>query len=134
MRTAFMRMTALSVAILARQTTASAQVKGASWLDEPKPASWNKPGIAIPAAPKIQAAVDPRCRDAARPPQLDEEKRVRDQGWDLVGAYHGGWQIVVIRGTGRLRRDVPTTPVSGFRLRARCVRRYAVTAVDGQPH
>ena len=35
----------------------------------------------------------------ARPPQLDEDKRVRDQGWDLVGAYQGGWQVVAIRGT-----------------------------------
>ena len=25
--------------------------------------------------------------------------RLRDRGWDLVGAYQGGWQTVVIRGT-----------------------------------
>jgi hypothetical protein len=43
--------------------------------------------------------VNPRCRGLARPPQLDEDKRLRDQGWDLVGAYQGGWQILVIRGT-----------------------------------
>jgi len=34
-----------------------------------------------------------------RPPQTEEDKRVPDQGWDLVGAFQGGWQILVIRGT-----------------------------------
>jgi hypothetical protein len=24
---------------------------------------------------------------------------VKDQGWDLVGSYQAGWQVVVIRGT-----------------------------------
>lgn len=75
------------------------QVKVASWLDEAKPASWNKPGVTIPAAPKIQGALDPRCREAARPPQLEQDKQLRDHGWDLVGAYQGGWDIVVIRAT-----------------------------------
>ena len=42
---------------------------------------------------------DPRCQERARPPQVDEDKRVREQGWDLVGPYQGGWEIVVIRGT-----------------------------------
>ena len=70
-----------------------------SWLDDAKPVSWNTPGAPIPAAPKTEGTDDPRCRDSARPPQLDEDNRVRDQGWDLVGAYHGGWEILVIRGT-----------------------------------
>jgi heat shock protein HslJ len=76
-----------------------AEVTSASWLDEAKPASWNTPGAPIPAAPKPQGAVDPRCRTAARPAQLDEDKRLRDLGWDLVGAYQSGWQVVVIGGT-----------------------------------
>jgi hypothetical protein len=76
-----------------------AQTKAASWLDESKPASWNKAGQPIPSAPKIQGTVDPRCKEQARPAQLDEDKRVREQGWDLVGAYQGGWQTLVIRGT-----------------------------------
>src|SRR5262245_42384956 len=66
------------------------QGKNASWLDEAKPASWNTPGASIPEAPAVQGAVA-RCRQTARPPQLDEDKRVRDKGWDLVGAYQGGW-------------------------------------------
>ena len=75
------------------------QNKVASWLDEAKPSLWNKPGAAVPAAPKIQGATDPRCGEAARPPQLEEDKRVREQGWDLVGAYQGGWEMLVVRGT-----------------------------------
>jgi heat shock protein HslJ len=53
----------------------------------------------MPLAPKIQGAVDTRCRDAARPPQLPQDKQLRERGWDLVAAYQGGWQILVIRGT-----------------------------------
>jgi len=75
------------------------QVNVASWLDDPKPASWNNPGMTIPAAPGNQGAGDPRCREAARPPQLEEDKQLRDQGWDLAGAYQGGWGTLVIRGT-----------------------------------
>jgi heat shock protein HslJ len=75
------------------------QGKVASWLDESSPASWNQPGLSIPAAPKIQGTVDPRCKEQARPQQLDEDKRVREQGWNLVGPYQGGWEILVIRGT-----------------------------------
>jgi hypothetical protein len=57
------------------------------------------PGLPVPAAPKLQGAADSRCREAARPPQLDEDKRVRERGWDLLGAFQGGWQVLVIRGT-----------------------------------
>jgi LppP/LprE lipoprotein len=73
--------------------------KVASWLDDPKPASWNAPGLAIPAAPKLQESVDPRCRALARPAELDEDKRLGERGWDLVGDFQGGWQIRVMLGT-----------------------------------
>jgi LppP/LprE lipoprotein len=96
----FVRVTSLTIALVAcHPATGHAQGKIASWLDEPTLASWNKPGLPIPLAPKTQAPVDSKCREIARPPQLDEDKRVRDQGWDLVGAYQGGWQVLVIRGT-----------------------------------
>jgi hypothetical protein len=88
-----------SLAVAVIVTIVQAQSNMASWLDQPKPASWNKPGAPIPAAPRIPGSVDPRCREQARPPQLDEDKQLRDQGWDLAGAYQGGWQILVIRGT-----------------------------------
>lgn len=77
----------------------SAQGQVASWLDEPRPVSWNTPGASIPAAPKTQGPIDGRCREQARPAQLEEDTRLTDQGWDLVGAYQGGWEMVVIRGT-----------------------------------
>jgi heat shock protein HslJ len=75
------------------------QEKTGSWLDQAKPSAWNKTGAAIPVAPRIQGAIDPRCREAARPPQLNEDQRVREQGWELVGAYQGGWEMLVIGGT-----------------------------------
>jgi hypothetical protein len=69
-----------------------------SWLDETKPPSWNVRSAAIPAAPKSQEPADPRCRETARPAQLDEDRRVRERGWDLIGPYQGGWVMLVIRG------------------------------------
>ncbi|HXV81432.1 MAG TPA: LppP/LprE family lipoprotein [Candidatus Binatia bacterium] len=77
----------------------NAQVKVASWLDESKPASWNELGRSIPAAPRVQGPIDSRCQELARPAEWEEDRRVRDQGWDLDGAYQGGWHILVIRGT-----------------------------------
>jgi hypothetical protein len=79
--------------------TARAQQKAATWLDVKTPAAWNNAGSSVPAAPKVEADVDPRCREQARPPQLEEDKQVRDRGWNLVGAYQGGWQVLVIQGT-----------------------------------
>jgi LppP/LprE lipoprotein len=94
-----LRVTSLIVAIVAcHPAIGCAQTKVASWLDKAKPASWNKPGVPLPAAPKIQGPIDPRCRALARPSESDEDNRARNQGWDLVGAYLGGWQILVIRG------------------------------------
>ena len=93
-------LTSLAVALAACHPTVSgSQTKVASWLDEPQPASWNAPGPSVPVAPRISQAVNPRCRGLARPSELEEDRRVRDRGWDLAGAYHGGWGIVVIRGT-----------------------------------
>src|SRR5262245_28750535 len=97
MRSRLLRLTSATIAVGACFCgTGHAQQRGAAWLDQAKPASWNRPGLSIPAAPTQQGADDPRCRAAARPAQLDEDTRLRDQGWDLVGAYQGGWQILVI--------------------------------------
>ncbi len=77
----------------------AAQANAASWLDEPKPASWNKPGLTIPAAPQFPDGIEPRCRAQARPPESEEDRRLRNQGWDLMGAYQGGWRVLVIGAT-----------------------------------
>lgn len=71
----------------------------ASWLDTAKPGAWNKTGLPIPAAPPVQDSVDPRCRSLARPAETAEDRRLRNRGWDLVGAYHAGWHVVVILGS-----------------------------------
>jgi heat shock protein HslJ len=75
------------------------QATAASWLDDTKLASWNMPGAPIPAPSKTAGAVDPRCRQQARPAQLDEDKGLTGQGWNLVGAYQGGWDVLVIQAT-----------------------------------
>jgi LppP/LprE lipoprotein len=92
--------TSLIMAIVACYPgSARPQIKSASWLDEAKPASWNEPSLPIPAAPSIQGDTNPRCKELARPPQLQADERLRERRWQLVGAYQGGWQILVIRGT-----------------------------------
>lgn len=94
------RVTSLTIAvILFSFATTHYQVRAASWLDASKPAGWNKAGMPIPAAPQVSGTVDPRCRTMARPPELAEDKSLHDRGWDLVGAYQGGWDIRVIQGT-----------------------------------
>src|SRR5262245_56415350 len=75
------------------------QARTASWLDTQKPVSWNLPGSPVPAAPRTDPAIDPRCRSQARPSQLSEDRQLRDKGWDLVGPFTGGWQVLVIRAT-----------------------------------
>ena len=70
----------------------------ASWLDEPKPVSWNRPGAVIPSAPRTAATADPRCRATARPAESEADKRLTALGWDLIGAYQGGWGILMIEG------------------------------------
>lgn len=95
-----MRLVPLAIAIVISNPLSSwAQDTARPWLDTPKPAAWNKAGAPIPTAPAVAGAPDPRCREGARPPQLSEDKKVRERGWDLVGAYQGGWQTLVIRGT-----------------------------------
>jgi heat shock protein HslJ len=45
--------TTVLVATLAWPTTGRGQGQAATWLDQPRPASWNTPGLTIPAAPNI---------------------------------------------------------------------------------
>jgi len=72
--------------------------KAGAWLDATSPVPWHEPGGAIPAAPAVDSSPDPRCREQARPPQTEADGLVRKRGWDLVGPYQGGWDIVVVRG------------------------------------
>ena len=100
MTSTLIRVTFFTVAMFVRfPEVAHTQVKSASWLDNSKPVSWNKSGQPVPAAPPVRGAIDPRCRDLARPAERPEDKFLQGQGWDLVGAYQGGWRILVIQGT-----------------------------------
>ena len=94
------RFAGLAIALAALlPASGRAQDKIAAWLDAPKPAPWNMPGASIPAAPKTEGPIDARCRSQARPAELDEDMRLRDHGWSLVGAYQGGWRMLVILAT-----------------------------------
>jgi len=94
------RVTAATLAmVVCCAGVARSQGTAASWLDEPQPEPWNQPRLPIPAATRVQEGADHRCRALARPPQLDEDERLHEQGWDLVGPFQGGWQMLVIRGT-----------------------------------
>lgn len=94
------RIASLTMAIAACLIgNANAQTRHASWLDAAKPAPWNKPSASIPTAPKAPGAVNSRCRTSARAAELEEDTRLRDQGWNLVGAYQRDGQVLVIRAT-----------------------------------
>ncbi len=80
-----------------RQSPTSAPTR--AWLDESKPVTWNTPGAVLPTAPKMEGTVDPRCGSLTRPPELEADKRLRDLGWNLIGAYQGGWDVLVIQAT-----------------------------------
>ncbi|HXR90151.1 MAG TPA: LppP/LprE family lipoprotein [Steroidobacteraceae bacterium] len=69
-----------------------------SWLDDPKPVSWTTAGAAIPRAPHPTGTFEPRCRALTRPPESQADKQLTEQGWDLIGAYQGGWGVRVLEG------------------------------------
>ncbi|HZH83360.1 MAG TPA: hypothetical protein VFD87_09460, partial [Phototrophicaceae bacterium] len=59
LRSKFVGVTWFIITILAcHPGIGCSQVKQASWLDDPKPSSWNSRGLSIPAAPRIQANMD----------------------------------------------------------------------------
>lgn len=87
----------LAIAMLALPALADAQHTTAAWLDETEPAAWNEAGAPIPAAPESEGPADAKCGTQARPTQLEEDEQVQAKGWDLIGAYQGGWDMVVIR-------------------------------------
>jgi hypothetical protein len=67
----------------------------ASWLDGDL-ASWNTPGMAIPAAPSEESNPDPRCTDRERPAETAEDDALAAAGWRLFLPYQRGWGVTVI--------------------------------------
>ena len=99
MRSALTRIaTAIVAALVAQGCMAQPQSATASWLDEARPDSWNAPRKQIPAAPSMPSSIDPRCQKFARLPQLAQDRLVRANGWDLIGPFQGGWDVVIIQG------------------------------------
>jgi hypothetical protein len=67
----------------------------ASWLDGDL-ASWNTPGMAIPAAPVIEGNPDPRCAERERPAETAEDAALVALGWRLFLPYQRGWGVTLI--------------------------------------
>jgi heat shock protein HslJ len=93
MTSRLVEVTLLTIAIVAcHPGIGPAQVEIASWLDEPQPASWNKPGLPIPAAPRIEKHVDPRLAALIAGTQAS----VPSPSPELAGT---SWQLVKFQGS-----------------------------------
>src|SRR5215212_10546492 len=78
--------------------SAHAEADG-TWLDAPL-ASWNSPGMVIPAAPRLAGAPpdDPLCIRLKRPPETAEDAAVAGAGWTLFNTYQAGWDVKLVSG------------------------------------
>jgi hypothetical protein len=69
-----------------------------SWLDGAR-ASWNAPGMDLPAAPQSSATGIPQCQGMVRAAETAEDNQVTARGWQLYGAYQRGWGITLVGGS-----------------------------------
>jgi hypothetical protein len=74
-----------------------ATAQDGSWLDAPL-LSWNSPGMAIPAAPRIDGNTDPRCAARDRPAETEEDEALTAAGWRLFLPYQRGWGVTLVAG------------------------------------
>ena len=74
---------------------ASAQEE--TWLDGDL-ASWNSPGLRIPAAPTIDGNPDPQCAERERPAETAEDDALIAEGWRLLLPYQRGWGVTLVSG------------------------------------
>jgi len=88
---------ALLLLLVAPAAAVAAQT--ASWLDEEKPANWNKMRGPVPEgpAPDGDAADTPRCKDQVRAPDTSMDRSVTSRGWSLIGpaTTYGATSIIV---------------------------------------
>lgn len=75
----------------------AANAQAPSWLDGDL-ASWNTPGMAIPAAPASQGNPDPRCTERERPAETAEDDALLAEGWRLFLPYQRGWDVTLLWG------------------------------------
>ena len=94
-------------------------VADTSWLDQPL-TNWNQAGMALPQAPPMDPATNPRCLPQGRPVETDADQAVADAGWTLFGGYEGGWNTYVVRA------------LSGYDGMCRPLGYNAFVFVDGQ--
>ncbi len=92
---------ALAAGLALALLPASTRADGA-WLDEPQPAQWNQPRMAVPVAPERTPddLINPRCLERVRPPETAEDRALVEAGWYLSGAYQAGWGVKIITGAG----------------------------------
>jgi hypothetical protein len=91
-----MRRVVLSVLAVALPVSAAAESTPSSWLDSASLESWNHPGLSLPSAPPGRKDPDPRCAQLARSPDSAEDRQLRAQGWDLIGAPTEGAGVRVV--------------------------------------
>jgi hypothetical protein len=96
LRRAILGGAALSALASLSWTLALSQAAVASWLDAPHIEPWNRPGNSLPTAPQGPKNPDPRCREADRSPQSEEDQQLSARGWDLIGppTVHGQIRVV----------------------------------------
>ncbi|MBW4472954.1 MAG: LppP/LprE family lipoprotein [Stenomitos rutilans HA7619-LM2] len=78
-----------------------AQPPGKSfWLDQAKPANWNKPGASLPKAPLSSVDLDNfhQCKATIRPATAPEDKAVNSAGWKLFGSYQRFGKVSLVTG------------------------------------
>jgi hypothetical protein len=71
--------------------------QGVTWLDGDL-ASWNAPGMEVPAAPDIDGNPDPRCAERERPAETEVDDALIANGWRLFLPYQRGWGVTLISG------------------------------------
>lgn len=91
-----MRRLVLSVFAVGLSASAAGESTPGSWLDSGSLESWNHPGLSLPAAPPGHRNPHPRCGQLARSPGSAEDRQLRAQGWDLIGAPIEGAGVRVV--------------------------------------
>jgi hypothetical protein len=97
MRAFALSVLALFAIILTPMLSSAVSAQNETWLDGDV-ASWNTPGMAIPAAPTIDDNPDPRCAERDRPAETAEDDALVDKGWRLFLPYQRGWGVTLISG------------------------------------
>lgn len=70
------------------------------WLDQEKPANWNKPGASLPKSPPASRDLDNfhQCKATIRPATAPEDKDLTRAGWKLFGPYQRFGNVSLVTG------------------------------------